>query len=228
MTEFRTRYVIFATALLFAAAAQAGEVARLFGRPVTAEELKWRPGEPPAQAARQLRELALKEAGARFIAANKLQATAEEIAAYGHWEAEFQRQDQQRRAARLAQLETVSAPTEAERNELDVLRRLAKHDAERPPASTRVHGWWIEGYKLKKALYEKYGGRVGITKFGPDPVGATEALLREHERRGDLAITDAALNSEFWAALAREPRMPATQPEHLDFTYYWLKPPTPK
>lgn len=228
MTEFRTRYVIFATAFLLCAAAQAAEVARVFGKAVTAEDLKWRAGEPPTQAARQLREMALKEAGTRFIVANNLKATPEEIAAYGRWEAQFQRQDRERRAARLAQLEKASAPSEAERQELEVLRQLAKHDANRPAPSTQVHGWWIEGYKLKKALYEKYGGRVGITKWGPDPVGATEALLREHEKHGDLVVIDAALKSEFWDALAREPRMPATKPEHMDFTYYWLKPPTAK
>jgi len=228
MTELRTRYVIFATALLLCAAAQAAEVARVFGKAVSAEDVKWRAGEPPAQAARQLREMALKEAGTRFIAANNLKATPEEIAAYGRWEAQFQQQDRERRAARLAQLEKSSAPSEAERQELDVLRQLAKHDANRPAPSTRVHGWWIEGYKLKKALYEKYGGRVGITKWGPDPVGATEALLREHEKAGDLVILDAALEREFWDSLAREPRMRASGPEQTDFTYYWLKPPPSK
>jgi hypothetical protein len=228
MTEFRTRYVIFATAFLLAAGAQAAEVARVFGNAVSAEDLKWRAGEAPTQAARQLREMALKEAGMRFMAANNLKATPEEIAAYGRWEAQFQLQDRERRVARLAQLEKASAPSEAERRELDVLRQLAKHDANRPAPSTQVHGWWIEGYKLKKALYEKYGGRVGITKWGPDPVGATEALLREHEKRGDLAIFDVALAREFWDSLAREPRMPATRPEHLDFTYFWLKPPPSK
>ena len=228
MTEFRTRYVIFATAFLLCAAAHAAEVARVFGKGVTAEDLKWRPGEPPAQAARQLREMALKEAGTRFIAENNLKATPEEIAAYGRWEADFQRHEQQRRAARLAELDKMATLDDRQRQERDTLLQLAKHDATRPPPSSRVHGWWIEGYKLKKALYEKYGGRVGITKWGPDPVGATEALLREHEKRGDLAILDATLAREFWDSLAREPRMPATQPEHRDFTYYWLKPPATK
>lgn len=227
MTEFRTRYVIFATALLVASAAHADELARVFGKPVSAADLKWSPGEPPTQAARTLRELALKEAGTRFIAANGLKATPEEIAAYGRWEADFQRREQARRASRLAELERASGPSEAERSEREVLRQLARHDANRPPPSSQVHGWWIEGYKLKKALYEKYGGRVGITKWGPDPVGATEALLREHEKRGELKIADPALAKEFWDSLGREPRFLA-KPEQIDFTYYWLKPPAPK
>jgi hypothetical protein len=203
------------------------EVAKVFGKPVSAAELKWTPGQPPAQAARQLRELALKEAGTRFIAANALKATPQEIAEYGRWEASFQAREHERRAARRAELEKSPALDERQRQELDVLRNLAKFDAERPPPNAQVHGWWIEGYKLKKALYEKYGGRVGITKWGPDPVGATEALLREYERKGDLRIFDAALAAEFWGSLEREPRFPA-RPGDIDFTYYWLKPPATK
>jgi hypothetical protein len=225
--RFRTKYVIFIVLFLalISTGVSAQEVARLFGKPVSAAELKWTPGEPAVQAAQQLRQLALKEAGSRFIAQHNLNATPAEIAAYGRWEADFQRKDRERRAARRAELEKVAAPDERQRQELDVLRSLVKHDAERPPPNAQVQGWWIEGYKLKKALYEKYGGRVGVSKWGPDPVGATEALLREHESRGELQIRDGALAREFWDSLAREPRFLA-KPDQIDFTYYWLKPPT--
>jgi hypothetical protein len=215
--------------LLIPFAVHAQEVARVFGVPLTTAEL----GQP---AARQLKERVLKEAIPRFVAANKLHATPPEIAAYQRWEADFQRIDKDRRAQRLAQIDQElqqPAMDESKRRALieqrDVLLSLARHDQTRPrsDASTaaRVHAQWIEGYKVKKALYEQYGGRVGITKWGPDPAGATEALLREHEKRGELQISDTGLAKEFWDALAREPRMPASKPEHYDFTYYWLKPP---
>jgi hypothetical protein len=212
---------------LLAPSAFGQEVAKVLGKSVSAAELKWAPGQPPAQAAKQLRDLAYAEAGKRFIAANNLKATPDEIATYGRWEADFQGKERERRAARRAELENMPALDDRQRQELGVLRSLAKFDAERPPPNPQVHGWWIEGYKLKKALYEKYGGRVGITKWGPDPVGATEALLREHENRGELRITDAALAREFWDSLAREPRFLA-KPEQIDFTHYWLKPPPTK
>ena len=210
----------------------AQDVAVVFGKPVTAAELKWQPGEPPAQAAKQLRERVLTDAFSRFVTANRLQATPEDLAAYSRWEAEFRRVDLKRRADRLEELEReLKAPNlEARKREQfakerDVLLQLRKYDAERPApqAAGTAQAWWIEGYKAKKALYEKYGGRVGITKWGPDPVGATEALLQEHEKRGDFAIADAVLAKEFWDALAREPRFLA-KPEQIDFTYYWLKP----
>jgi hypothetical protein len=219
----------------FAGAAAAQEVARVFDAPVGAAEIGLADAKSLPQAARRLRERVLKDAVPRFIAAQRLQATAEEIAQYQRWEEAFRRADQKRRGERLAEIEKElqqPAPDENKRKALEqqreVLRSLAKHDAEYRPdlaASARVHAQWIEGYKARKALYDKYGGRVGITKWGPDPVGATESLLREHEKRGELRISDTALAREFWAQLAAEPRMPASKPEHLDFTYYWLKPP---
>ena len=221
--------------LAFSSGAFGHEVARVFEVPVSAEEVKLTDEKSLPQAARLLRDRVLREVGPRFIAANGLKATPEEIAQYRRWESGFNQIDRKRRAERLAEVEReLKQPglDEKKRGALeqnrDELRSLAKHDAEYKPdpaASASVQAQWIEGYKLRKALYEKYGGRVGISKWGPDPAGATEALLREHEKRGDLQIRDAALAKEFWGQLAREPRMPASKPEHYDFSYYWLKPP---
>jgi hypothetical protein len=212
------------------ASSWADEVARVFSVPVSAAEIHWEPGRPAGDAVRHLKERVLKEALPRFVAANKLQATPQELAAYAKWEAEFRRLDRKRRAERLAELEAaLKAPglDESKRpslaQERDTLQQLAKYDVEPRPASSAVHATWIEGYKVRKALYEKYGGRVGVTKWGPDPTGAVETLLREHQKRGDLQIVDPVLAREFWEALAREPRFLA-KPDQIDFTYYWLKP----
>lgn len=213
--------------------AAAQDVARLFGRPIAAAELRDQGQASAEPMSRKLRDVVAREVLARFVAANRLQATPEEIAAYRSWEAEFRKRDLARRTARLAQIEKElgdSGMDPGKREQLtqerDVLLRLRKHDAERPagPGSERVHAVWIEGYKVKKALYEKYGGRVGIGKWGPEPAGAMEALLREHEQRGELAIFDAGLAKAFWDAQQKEPRFLA-KPEQVDFTYYWLKPP---
>ena len=185
--------------LLFPLVAWGQEVARVFGAPVTAQEVALADEKSLPQAARMLKERVLREAVPRFAAAHNLKPTAEEVAQYQRWEAEFKRRN--------------PPPPNPSRPEID------------PAVAARVHAQWIEMYKIRKALYDRFGGRVGITKFGPDPAGATEALLREHEKNGELQILHAALAAEFWAQLAREPRMPASKPEHYDFTYYWLKPP---
>jgi hypothetical protein len=226
-------------ALVVAAAAQAqGErvVANVFGKPVTAAELKWVEGKPAAEAVAPLRQRVLNVATERFMAANDLYATDEDYAAFGRFDAEFRRSEIARRKAQKAELEQELKRDDLEpqkrqgyEQQLAVLASLEKYDAERAAmpmddvAKRRVWGPWIAGYKVNKALYEKYGGRVGITKFGPEPTGAIEALLREHERKGDFEILDPALAKAFWDWHAAQPRMPA-KPGQFDFGYYWLKP----
>lgn len=228
-------------ALAGAAPAAAGEasraVATLFGQPITAADVKLESGEP--QAAGQLRQRVLKATLERFVTENGLDASEADFAAYARFEAEFRRADLERRRKLLAAIEgELGGPTaphlsEAQRTRLEqqreTLRQLQRHDAQRaaaPPGQAdqrRVLGPWIAGFKAGKALHERYGGVVGMTKFGPEPSGAIVALLREHEQAGRLHIAHAGLRAAFWALVERPPRVTA-QPGRVDFTYYWLKP----
>jgi hypothetical protein len=211
-------------------------VARVFGAQVTAAELKWTDGKPAAEAVAPLRQRVLAAATERFMAAGNLYATEEDYAAFGKFDAEFRRADIARRKEQKGKLEQElkRADLDAKQRQsyeqrLGVLASLEKYDAERDAmplddvAKRRVWGPWIANYKVNKALYEKYGGRVGITKWGPEPTGAIEALLREHEKKGDFAILDPELAKAFWDWHAAQPRMPM-RPEQVDFGYYWLKP----
>jgi hypothetical protein len=221
---------------LAGAAAQAEEVARIDDVPVLARQIGL--AEPPTlpAAASALRQRAMKSALQWFVAQEGIAASDADLAAYAKWNEEFQRRDKARRAQRLEQIEAAlkqpdlaSAQREQLLRERDTYHQLARHDAEREAASRdpgsrqRVWGPWITSFKANRALYEKYGGRVGLTKFGPEPIGALETLLREREKAGALRILDAALAREFWAWYAVQPRRPA-KPEEIDFTYYWLKP----
>lgn len=235
------RGAVAIVAVAAAAAAQAqspGErvVARVFGAPVTAADLRWTEGKPAAEVVAPLRQRVLSMATERFMAANNLYATDEDYAAFGKFDAEFRRADIARRKEQKGKLEQELARAdldpkkrEAYEQQLGVLANLEKYDAERDAipmgeaAKRRVWGPWIANYKVNKALYEKYGGRVGITKWGPEPTGAIEALLRQHEKQGDLQILDPALAKAFWDWHAAQPRMPM-KPEQVDFGYYWLKP----
>jgi hypothetical protein len=211
-------------------------VARVFGAQVTAAELKWPDGKPAAEAVAPLRQRVLAAATERFMAANNLYATDEDYAAFGKFDAEFRRAEIARRKEQKGKLEQElkradldAKQRQAYEQQLGVLASLEKYDAERDAtpmgdaAKRSVWGPWIANYKVNKALYEKYGGRVGITKWGPEPTGAIEALLREHEKKGDLAILDPALAKAFWDWHAAQPRM-LMRPEQVDFGYYWLKP----
>lgn len=181
--------------------AAAQEVARIFEVPVFAKDIGLSDAASRPAAAASLRQRAMKAAFERFVVEQKLEATHEDLQAYGKWNDEF-------------------------------LRRQGRAQAGRPlteaQAASRKRVWsqWITSFKANKALYEKYGGRVGLTKFGPEPIGAIEALLRERARAGELVIADAALAKEFWSWYASQPRRVA-RPEEIDFTYYWLRPHDP-
>jgi hypothetical protein len=211
-------------------------VAKVFGRDVTVYELQWLRTLNVQDAARRLRGIALGAAAERYITEKKLQASPEDIAAFAKWDAAFRKAERGDRTQRLQQIETqlkaagLSPPQRKQlEDEKQVLQSFgAMQDMRQsrplgPGDEERALRVWIEGHKLRKALYEQYGGRVGMTAFGPDPVGATEAWLREHEKAGRLRILDENLAEEFWLAFEREPREPA-RPEQIDFTYYWLKP----
>jgi hypothetical protein len=231
------RLALALACLLAAGAAPAEEVARIDDVPLLARDLGL--GEEPASlpaAANALRQRAMKSALQWFVADQKLAATEADIQAYAKWNEEFMQRDKERRARRLQAIEAALArpglapePRAQLLRERETYRQLARHDAEREAASRdpgsrqRVWGPWITSFKANKALYEKYGGRVGLTKFGPEPIGALEALLREREKAGALRIFDEALAKEFWGWYAVQPRRPA-KPEEIDFTYYWLRP----
>ena len=181
--------------------AAAQEVARVFEVPLSAKDLGLSDAASRSAAAAVLRQRAMKAALDRFVLEHQLQATDEELQVYGKWNEEFHR--------RQGRADPGHPVTEAQ-------------------AASRKRVWsqWITGFKANKALYEKYGGRVGLTKFGPEPIGAIEALLRERARSGDLVIADAALAKEFWSWYASQPRRVA-RPEEIDFTHYWLRPHAP-
>ncbi len=237
MTRPTLAFALFALCAV-ALAQQGGErvVAHVFGEALTAAGLRWADGKPAGDAVAPLRQRVIKEATQRFVAANRLEATDADLAAYARFDAEFQRAERARRAEQKRKLEAElqagdldPAKRQALEKQREVLASLEKFDAERAAtqvgadSARRVWGPWITGYKANKALYEKYGGRVGITKWGPEPTGAIEALLREHERKKEFEIVDPGLAREFWAWYAAQPRFQA-KPEQIDFTYYWLKP----
>jgi hypothetical protein len=57
---------------------------------------------------------------------------------------------------------------------------------------------FIRQWKLDKALFEHYGGRIAYQQGGPEPLDAYQAFLKESQARGDFIIATAALEAEFW------------------------------
>jgi len=56
----------------------------------------------------------------------------------------------------------------------------------------------IRQWKLNRALYQQYGGRVIYQQLGPEPLDAYRQHLEERKAAGDFMIVDPAFEAEFW------------------------------
>ncbi len=186
----------------------------------------------------ELRIKIVREVRLDYIEKNNLKATDEEIRELQAYQDRFMAQDRIKRQKKLVELEekledTKLSSTEKEKMEKyrATLLRLVSRDKQQDeikfkPTAEVLRGIfvpWIEGWKFNKSVYEKYGGTVSVTKFGPDPVGATECLLKDYEKQGKIVIHDENLRRSFWDRFSEAPRFTA-KPEEIDFTPHWRKP----
>ena len=56
----------------------------------------------------------------------------------------------------------------------------------------------IRQWKIHRALYRQYGGRIVYQQGGPEPLDALRRFLEGHEARGDFHIEDPTLRAAFW------------------------------
>jgi hypothetical protein len=56
----------------------------------------------------------------------------------------------------------------------------------------------IRQWKLNRALYGQYGGRIIFQQLGPEPLDAYRRYLEERQAAGDFAIHDRSLEGAFW------------------------------
>jgi hypothetical protein len=93
--------------------------------------------------------------------------------------------EKMRRDMGASGLATADDLTPEEKVEMDAMRR--------DMASGIILQW-----KINKALYEKYGGRIIYQQLGPEPLDAYREFLRQREADGAFAIRDHALEESFW------------------------------
>lgn len=78
------------------------------------------------------------------------------------------------------------------------LRSAGEESAEDRAARQEIAGAFIRQWKLNKALYEQYGGRIVFQQGGPEPLDAYRKFLEESQSRGDFAIASGPLEAAFW------------------------------
>lgn len=130
---------------------------------------------PPADKA-EMQATLLDRLFRHFAATNGLVAEDEEISA------SIARSRERMRALGL-NADADLTPEEA--TEVEAMRR-------------RIAASMILRWKINRALFERYGGRIIFQQFGPEPIDAYRSWLREREAAGDVALCDAELEAYFW------------------------------
>jgi hypothetical protein len=64
----------------------------------------------------------------------------------------------------------------------------------------------IVTWKINKALFDRYRGRVVLQRTGPEPLDAYAAFLAERKKAGAFGIYDPELEAAFWASFQDEKR----------------------
>ncbi len=152
----------------------------------------------------------------RFAEENKIAPTDEELDAFvikseANQKREFIRLEQDR--ARLEKdLQSSSlkpAEAKAAQEHLVVIEKILKTSREMREESAgredvmrsakrRTARVFVGMWKINRALYQKYGGRVIFQQAGPEPLDAYRDFLRDQEKQGNFQIIDKSLEDAFW------------------------------
>jgi hypothetical protein len=79
-----------------------------------------------------------------------------------------------------------------------VAATLGEETAEDRAARLEIAEAFIQQWKINRALYQQYGGRIGFQQGGPEPLDAYRKFLEERQAAGDFSIADDAMATEFW------------------------------
>jgi len=85
---------------------------------------------------------------------------------------------------------------------LEVDPEMEKYEKENPKEIKEMEEAmakrWIQAWKMNKALFAQYGGRVIFQQAGVEPLDAYRDFLQEQEKRGSFKILDKKYEARFW------------------------------
>jgi hypothetical protein len=99
------------------------------------------------------------------------------------------------REAKTTQLEQIEKILKMTR---EMEERTKGMEEQLRPMKRRSARHFVRSWKINKALYAKYGGRVIFQQAGPEPVDAYRDFLREQEKKGAFKILDKQYRAPFW------------------------------
>lgn len=143
----------------------------------------------------------------RFIAQKKIDATADEIAAFGkYWRKSSEKALRESEGRLVKVKEELAAPDlpnekkeklEKEQATLEVyLPEQRKFVKDGPPEDMARS--FIVPWKIERDLHRTYGGRVIFQQFGPEALDARRRLIEEAEKKGDMKFDDAGVRHLFY------------------------------
>jgi len=167
------------------------------------------------QDAEELRYVVLRQLTDRYADEKGIAVTQAEEEAYVRHVREALDEDRRRQVSRRDELTRELAGgglSEEERNkltsELDAVNRFlaalgeagpgAAEDPEETRARQQVAESFIRQWKINRALYQQYGGRIIFQQGGPEPLDAYRVFLEERQARGDFEILNKDLEAAFW------------------------------
>ena len=147
----------------------------------------------------------------RYAADHGIEVKPEEIAAYiARLERDMER-DRKENTARRDEIERKLRAQDLPKDErerlatqLEALNEfLAAGGAVANPEEDKAAREWIASsfirqWKINRALYQQYGGRIVFQQGGPEPLDAYRTFLEEQEKQGAFAILNKEFEPEFW------------------------------
>jgi hypothetical protein len=102
-------------------------------------------------------------------------------------------EERRRKESHLRSIETILASN----------ARTAKEEMGREeelrPGKLAMAEHFVRRWKINKALYAKYGGRVIFQQAGVEPLDAYREYLEEQESAGSFELLDDAFAASFWS-----------------------------
>jgi hypothetical protein len=108
-------------------------------------------------------------------------------------------------------LATIEKLIAHEREQREWAKTVPNYDEIQRRSSERVARYTIRAWKVNKALYEKYGGRVIFQQAGYEPVDAYRALIADVEKQNAVELLDPSFRTPF-----------ARMREYLDMGHNYL------
>ena len=100
--------------------------------------------------------------------------------------------ERKEKESRLQTIEHILKSTRDVENETKGMEKQ-RRSSERTVAQHFVRTW-----KINKALYVQYGGRVIFQQAGVEPVDAYRDFLKDEEKKGSFQILDRRYEASFW------------------------------